>query len=191
MGLASSLTFQESDEICRTTSNSRFYVGRGLEQPEGVVTITVSLVRPESRGSIALRSADPLAAPLLRANYLQADADIAALVYGARLTRQLGMSRAYEGLRLEETEPGANLTSDGDLGKFVRDKADTIYHLAGTCRMGPDSERDAVVDAGLRVHGVERLRVADASIMPEVVNAPTHAACVAIGEKCSMLISGR
>ena len=83
------------------------------------------------------------------------------------------------------------LTSDRDLERFVREKADTIYHLAGTCRMGPDSERDAVVDASLRVHGVERLRVADAAIMPDVVNAPTHAACVAIGEKCAVLISGR
>jgi len=169
----------------------QFYVGRGLEQPDDMVTITVSLVRPESRGSIVLRSADPLAAPLIRANYLQADADTAALVYGARLTRQLGMSRAYDGLRGEETEPGAMLTSDRDLERFVREKADTIYHLAGTCRMGPDSERDAVVDASLRVHGVERLRVADAAIMPNVVNAPTHAACVAIGEKCAVLISGR
>lgn len=169
----------------------QFYVGRGLEQADDMVTITVSLVRPESRGSLALRSADPLAAPLIRANYLQADADTAALVYGARLTRQLGMSRAYDGLRMEETEPGSMLTSDRDLERFVREKADTIYHLAGTCRMGPDSDRDAVVDASLRVHAVERLRVADASIMPDVVNAPTHAACVAIGEKCSALISGR
>jgi choline dehydrogenase len=180
-----------TSSISMSPPNLQFYVGRGLEQPEDMVTITVSLVRPESRGSITLRSADPLAAPRLRANYLQADADTAALIFGARLTRQIGMSRAYEGLRLEETEPGANLTSDSDLERFVRDKADTIYHLAGTCRMGPDSDRDAVVDAGLRVHGVERLRVADASIMPEVVTAPTHAACVAIGEKCSMLISGR
>ena len=169
----------------------QFYVGRGLEQPDDMVTITISLVLPESRGSIALRSADPLAAPLIRANYLQADGDTAALVYGARLTRQLGMSRAYDGLRGEETEPGAMLTSDRDLERFVREKADTIYHLAGTCRMGPDSDRDAVVDASLRVHGVERLRVADASIIPDVVNAPTHAACVAIGEKCAVLISGR
>ncbi len=169
----------------------QFYVGRGLEQPDDMVTITVSLVRPESRGSITMRSADPLAAPLLRANYLRADTDIAALVCGARLARQLGMSRAYDGLRAEETEPGATLTSDRDLETFAREKTDTIYHLAGTCRMGPDSDRDAVVDPSLRVHGVDRLRVADASIMPDVINAPTHAACVAIGEKCSVLISGR
>ena len=83
------------------------------------------------------------------------------------------------------------MKSDNDLERFAREKADTIYHLAGTCRMGPVSDPAAVVDGSLKVHGVERLRVADASIMPEVVNAPTHAACVVIGEKCATLISGR
>jgi choline dehydrogenase-like flavoprotein len=172
-------------------ANLQFYVGRGLEQPEDVITITTSLVRPESRGLIELRSADPLSAPVLSANYLQADADTATLVDGARLARQFGMSRAYDGLRLDEIEPGMESTSDRDLERFVREKADTIYHLAGTCRMGPDSDPAAVVDSALRVRGVDRLRIADASIMPEVVNAPTHAACVMIGEKCSTLINGR
>ena len=166
----------------------QFYVGRGLAQPDDVMTITVSLVGPRSRGSIELRSADPLAAPVVRAHYLQADADVTALVRGAWLARRLGESRAYDALRLEETEPGRAIESDRDLATFVRRQADSIYHLAGTCRMAADSDPGAVVDAGLRVHGVEGLRVADASIMPEVVNAPTHAACVAIGEKCAALI---
>ena len=90
-----------------------------------------------------------------------------------------------------EIARGSRLMSERDLETFIRQKADTIYHLAGTCRMGPDADVDAVVDARLRVRGVDALRVADASIMPEVVNAPTHAACVAIGEKCADLISGR
>jgi choline dehydrogenase-like flavoprotein len=171
--------------------NLQFYVGRGLEQPENTVTITISLVRPESRGTIVLRSANPLTAPVLRANYLHADSDAAALLYAVRLARRFGNSQAYDELKSDETEPGKSVTSDGDLERFVRQKADTIYHLAGTCRMAPDSDPDAVVDASLRVRGVERLRVADASIMPEIVNAPTHAACVAIGEKCATLISGR
>ena len=94
-------------------------------------------------------------------------------------------------LRRDEVEPGATLTSERDLERFIRQKADTIYHLAGTCRMAPDCRRGRGRSSGLRVHGVEGLRVADASIMPEVVNAPTHAACVAIGEKCATLISGR
>jgi choline dehydrogenase len=172
-------------------SDLQFYVGRGLEQPDDVVTITVSVVRPVSRGSITLRSADAFAPASIRANYLKADADAAAFVRGVQLAREFGGSRAYDGLRLDETEPGARLTAKSDLERFVRQQADTIYHLAGTCRMGPDTDENAVVDASLRVYGVEGLRVADASIMPTVVNAPTHAACVMIGEKCASLITGR
>jgi choline dehydrogenase len=169
----------------------QFYVGRGAGHPDDLVSITVSHVRPQSRGSITLRSGDSLAPPVIRVNYLQAGADTAALVHGVRLARQFGCSRAFDALRSEETEPGSALTSDADLSRFVRQKADTIYHLAGTCRMGPASDRHAVVDAELRVHGIEGVRVADASIMPEIVNAPTHAACVAIGEKCAAMIRGR
>ena len=172
-------------------SDLQFYVGRGLDQPDDVVTITVSLVRPASRGTITLRSSDPLADPVISAGYLQADADAAALMRGAEIARELGAARAYDGLRSDETEPGANVTSRTDVEDFVRARADTIYHLAGTCRMGPESDDSAVVDAALRVHGVEGLRVADASIMPTVVNAPTHAAAVMIGEKCAALITGR
>lgn len=169
----------------------QFYVGRGVDQPDPLVSLTVSLVQPQSRGSVTLRSADPFRSPEIRANYLQADADVAALIAGMRLTRQFGNSRAYDDVRTEEVEPGAAVTTDRDLEAFIRANADTIYHLAGTCRMGPDSDAAAVVDPALRVRGIEALRVADASIMPEVVNAPTHAACVAIGAKCADLISGR
>jgi choline dehydrogenase len=169
----------------------QFYVGRGVDLPDELVSLTVSLVRPLSRGSVTLGSADPFAPPVIRANYLQADADVTALVEGVHLTRELGNARAYDSVRAQEVEPGAAVTSPRELGTFIREKADTIYHLAGTCRMGPDSDARAVVDSNLRVRGIDALRVADASIMPEVVNAPTHAACVAIGEKCADLISGR
>lgn len=166
----------------------QFYVGRGVDQPDPFVTITVALVRPQSRGAIELRSADPLAPPLIRANYLQSGADVAVLVAGVRYARQIGLSPVYDRLRGEETDPGDRVTTAGDLERFVRTMADTIYHPAGTCRMGPSSDPDAVVDADLRVRGVEGLRVADASIMPDVVDAPTHAAAVMIGEKCAALI---
>jgi choline dehydrogenase len=169
----------------------QFYVGRGTDQPDPLVSLTVSLVRPQSRGSVILRSADPFAQPVIQANYLQADADVTALLAGVQLTRRFGNSRAYDPVRAEEVEPGATVTSQEDLTTFVREKADTIYHLAGTCRMGPESDAGAVVDSRLRVRGIDALRVADASIMPEVVNAPTHAACVVIGEKCADLVSGR
>jgi len=165
-----------------------FYVGRGVDQPDPFVTITVALVRPQSRGTIELRSSDPLASPIIRANYLQSQADVAVLVAGVRLARQIGLSPAYDRLRGEETDPGDRTTTAGDLERFVRAMADTIYHPAGTCRMGRSSDSEAVVDASLRVRGVDGLRVADASIMPDVVDAPTHAAAVMIGEKCAALI---
>jgi choline dehydrogenase len=174
-----------------TVPDLQFYVGRGVDLPDEFVSLTVSLVGPQSRGSVTLRSPDPFALPVIRANYLQAAADVAALVEGVLLTRRFGNSRAYDGVRAEEVEPGASVTSRGDLEAFIRQKADTIYHLAGTCRMGPDSDTEAVVDSRLHVRGVSGLRVADASIMPKVVKAPTHAGCVAIGEKCADLISGR
>jgi choline dehydrogenase len=169
----------------------QFYVGRGLAQPDDDVVITVSLVRPRSRGSITLRSADPMSPPVIRPRYLETRLDADALVRGLQLARSLGRAPAFDALRADELEPGPGLLRATDLERFVRQKADTIYHAAGTCRMGPDSDPNAVVDASLRVHGVEGVRVADASIMPEAVNAPTHAACVVIGEKCAALLAAR
>ena len=108
------------------------------------------------------------------------------LVEGVALARRFGESPAYDRLRAEEIEPGVSIQ---DLAQFARQKADSIYHAAGTCRMGPASDREAVVDADLRVHGIDGLRVADASIMPVIVDAPTHAACVMIGEKCAAILA--
>ena len=166
----------------------QFYVGRGVETPDRFITITVSLVWPRSRGEIRLRAADPLAAPIIRANYLQDEADVNALVRGVKLARWFGEADAYTPLKGDEIAPGAAANSDGDLAAFARRESDTIYHGAGTCKMGPSGDPTAVVDASLRVRGVEGLRVADASIMPEVVNAPTNAASVMIGEKAALLL---
>ncbi|HEX5109577.1 MAG TPA: GMC family oxidoreductase N-terminal domain-containing protein [Vicinamibacterales bacterium] len=174
----------------KTPCELQFYVGRGLEQTDDFVTITVSLVQTASRGSVTIGSSDPLASPIIRACYLQAHEDLDALVQGVHLARLFGSSRAFDALRGDEIEPGAGVTSDAGLARFVREKADSIYHPAGTCRMGPSSSSDSVVDAELRVHGIGNLRVADASIMPVLVNAPPHAACVMIGEKCAELVGG-
>ena len=166
----------------------QFYVGRGVETPDRFITITVSLTFPKSRGEITLRSADPLAAPVIRANYLREQADVNALIRGVKLARYFAEADAYNDLKGEELLPGAAVTSDADLAAFVRRDSDTIYHGAGTCKMGPAADATAVVDPSLRVRGVDGLRVADGSIMPEVVNATTHAACVMIGEKASELV---
>jgi choline dehydrogenase len=146
----------------------------------------VSLVRPHSRGEVRLRSADPLAAPIIRGNYLQEANDVAALVEGVRLSRALGHASAYGPLRGDEVEPGAGIDNRAAIIQFARRASDTIYHPAGTCRMGTGP--DAVVDAQLRVRGVEGLRVADASIMPDVVNTATNATTVMIGERAAELI---
>ena len=166
----------------------QFYVGRGLETPDRFITITVSLVFPQSRGSITLRSADPTAAPVIRANYLQQERDVKALVQGVKLARWFGEGDSYQDLRGDEIAPGPAAKSDADLAAFARRDSDTIYHGAGTCKMGPVSDTTAVVDPSLRVRGVDGLRVADGSIMPEVVNATTNAACVMIGEKAADLV---
>ncbi len=166
----------------------QFYVGRGVETPDRFITITVSLVFPKSRGSVTLRSTDPAAAPIIRGNYLQEAADVAALVRGVKLARWFAEAEAYADLKADEILPGPAAKSDADLAAFARRDSDTIYHGAGTCKMGPASDKTAVVDPSLRVRGVDGLRVADGSIMPEVVNATTHAACVMIGEKASDLV---
>jgi choline dehydrogenase len=171
----------------------QFYVGRGVDTPDAFVTITVSHVQPRSRGAISLRSASHAEPPLIRANYLQAQSDVDALVEGVQLARALGMSAAYDRLRGAEIDPGIDGWPPSgapiDIARFARQKADTIFHLAGTCRMGPDTDTLSVVDTALRVRGLDGLRVADASIMPAPINAPTHAACVAIGERCAELLT--
>jgi choline dehydrogenase len=170
-------------EAAAEAPDLQFYVGRGLDEPDRFVTITVSLVRPRSRGEVRLRSADPMAAPAIRGNYLSEPADVAALVEGVRLTRALGNSRAYDSLRRDEIEPGEAVATEAALAEFARRACDTIYHPAGTCRMGSDDR--AVVDARLRVRGIEGLRIADASVMPDVVSATTHATCVMIGDRAA------
>ena len=172
----------------REDDDLQVIVGRGLDQPDDFITITVSHLKPRSRGVVTLASADPLAPPRIRMNYLTDPHDVSVLVEGVALARRFGDAQAYARLRGEEIEPGMAIP---DVARFARQKADSIYHAAGTCRMGPASDRAAVVDADLRVHGVDGVRIADASIMPVIVNAPTHAACVMIGEKCASIIGAQ
>jgi len=171
-----------------TIPDLQFYVGRGLETPDKFVTITIALVQPKSRGEVRLRSSDPAAAPIIRGNYLQEQADVDVLVRAVKLARWFGEAEPYEPLRAEEIEPGPAVKNDADIATFARRASDTIYHPAGTCKMGPATDIAAVVDSNLRVRGVDGLRIADASVMPEVVNATTHAACVMIGEKAALLV---
>ena len=142
----------------------------------------------KSAGSLTLQSADPFAPPLIDPNYLADERDMAVLLAGIDIAREILAAPAFDRWRGAEYLPGESRQSERDLRRFVRDNLDTIFHPTGTCKMGPADDELAVVDAQLRVHGIEGLRVADASIMPWIVNANTNAPCIMIGEKCAELL---
>ncbi|MGL4620494.1 GMC family oxidoreductase [Chroococcidiopsis sp.] len=148
----------------------------------GVVTLT----HPQNIDSVSLRSSDPKDAPMFRMNYLQSETDVQKLVTAIKIMRQLFHSSAFDEFRGEEIAPGADVTSDEALVVYIRDTASTMWHPVGTCKMGIDPM--AVVDPELRVHGVEGLRVVDASIMPTITTGNTNAPTIMIGEKAADLI---
>jgi choline dehydrogenase-like flavoprotein len=146
----------------------------------------VCLLRPRSRGTVRLASADPQVAPLIDPAFLDDPDDVARLVRGFRRMRELLQQPALARHGGTETAASASARSDAHIEQFVREHADTVYHPVGTCRMGPDPM--AVVDAQLRVHGVAGLRVVDASVMPSVVGGNTNAPVVMIAEKAVDMI---
>lgn len=149
-------------------------------------TSTVCLTHPQSRGSVTLRSASPLELPVIRMNYLQSQSDLQKLVTGIKIIRQLFHSAAFDEFRGEEVAPGVDVSGDEALQAYIREAGDTVWHPVGTCKMGIDPM--AVVDSELRVHGVEGLRVVDASIMPTITTGNTNAPTIMIGEKAADLI---
>jgi len=149
-------------------------------------TFAPILAQPESRGTVSLRSNNPKDLAVIRANYLQCDADVNVLVRGIELSRELVNTRAFNEFRGEELAPGVSVTSKSELSAYIRQVASTVWHPVGTCKMGRD--RDAVVNPQLQVYGVEGLRVADASIMPTITSGNPNAATIAIGEKAADLI---
>ncbi|WP_332826918.1 GMC family oxidoreductase [Ramlibacter sp.] len=146
----------------------------------------VCLLQPKSRGAVTLASADPLAAPLIDPNFLADPDDVRRLVRGFQAMRHILRQPALAGLRGRELAASAGAQDEAAIEAFIRGHADTIYHPVGTCRMG--SGPDAVVDAQLRVHGIEALRVVDASIMPTIVSGNTNAPVIMIGEKAADLV---
>jgi choline dehydrogenase len=164
-----------------------YYVNHGLSpRKEHCFGFGPTLVTPESKGSISLRSANPLEPPLIRANYLSARGDMDVIVEGVKLSRQLAHAKAFESFRGAELHPGARVRSDEQIADFIRAEAQTLYHPVGTCKMGRDSV--AVVDASLRVHGIDGLRVADAAVMPRITCGNTNAPTIMIAEKAADLI---
>ena len=148
----------------------------------------VCLLRPKSRGSLRLASADPQVAPLIDPAFLKDPDDVARLVRGFKVMRHLLQQPALARHGGRESKASAGAQSDAQIEQFVRNHADTIYHPVGTCRMGPDAAQGAVVDAQLRVHGVAGLRVVDASVMPGVVGGNTNAPVIMMAEKAVDMI---
>ncbi|QQS13662.1 MAG: choline dehydrogenase [Rhodospirillales bacterium] len=148
----------------------------------------VNQSRPQSRGRLRLRSADPREAPSMVANYLADEVDRRTMVAGMRLLRRIAEQPALREWIAAEVVPGPGVQSDDELLDYAKRTGSTVHHQAGTCRMGPEHDPMAVVDPQLRVRGVAALRVADCSIMPQVVSGNTNAAAIMIGEKCADLL---
>jgi len=149
------------------------------------------LLRPASRGEVMLASADPLAAPRIRQNFLAAGDDLAVLRAGLRLIREVAAQPALRPFIGRELAPGPTAIDDVSLDRHVRRTAVTAHHPAGTCRMGPERDRMAVVDPLLRVHGIEALRVIDASVMPDLTGGNINAPVLMLAERAADLIRGR
>jgi choline dehydrogenase len=147
---------------------------------------SICVLRPESRGSVAISSADPADPPAIRLNYLAADADRRSMLEGLKTLRRVMQAPAMEPFLQEEYDPGARVVTDDDWRAYIRERCNTIFHPSCTCRMGSDPT--AVVDTRLRVHGMESLRVVDASVMPALVSGNTNAAVIMIAEKASDMI---
>jgi choline dehydrogenase len=149
-------------------------------------TASVCQLRPESRGTLKIRSADPAVSPEIRINYLATETDRAAFIDGIRILRKILAAPALKPYCTAEIYPGENVTSDEDLLDFCRKTGGTVYHPTSTCRMGSDPL--AVVDQRLKVRGIEGLRVVDASIMPDLMSGNTNAPTIMIAEKASDMI---
>ncbi|MCW5983161.1 MAG: GMC family oxidoreductase N-terminal domain-containing protein [Bryobacteraceae bacterium] len=153
----------------------------------GAVDMELCLMTPQSRGAVRLQSADPMDPPLIDPGYLREESDVRALVSGVRIARKIAHTNTMRGFPLRrELLPGAEIATDREIADYIRTSVETCFHPTGTCKMG--SDRLAVVDADLKVRGVEGLRVADASIMPEIVDGNTCAAALLIAEKAADLV---
>ena len=147
------------------------------------------LMRPTSRGRVTLESKDPQASPSILFNYLQTESDRQEVIDGLRLTREILGQKAFAPYDDGEINPGSGVQSDDEVLTWARGNGETEYHPTSTCKMGTGD--DAVVDGALRVHGVEGLRVVDASIMPRVVTANTNASTIMLAEKAADIIAGK
>jgi choline dehydrogenase len=155
-------------------------------QPFSAFTLSPVHLRPDGRGTVRLKSADPLAAPEIRFNFLKSASDWTAMLEGMRICREIGRQAALKPFVVEEILPGPAVSEDKDLRAYLRETGVSNLHPVGTCRMG--RAVDDVVDPQLKVYGIDGLRVADASIMPSIIAGNTNAPSIMIGEKCSDMV---
>jgi choline dehydrogenase len=158
---------------------------RTLDKEPGM-TVATYQCRPESKGSIHIGGADPLAAPLIRPNFLAEELDQQVLIAGMRIARRIVGNATMDKYRAYEMNPGEAVQTDAEWLDFARGNGQTTYHTIGTCKMGQDPM--AVVDDQLRVHGIAGLRVVDASIMPTLTSGNTNAPVIMIAEKGADMI---
>ena len=151
-------------------------------------TSSVCQLRPESNGYVNIKSPDPLDHPAIQPNYLSTELDCRIAVEAMKISRRVASMPALQSEITEEFDPGPGVVTDTELLEHARNTATTIYHPACTCRMGPESDSMNVVDHRLRVHGISGLRIADASIMPDITSGNTNAPCIMIGEKCADMV---
>ncbi|MEL6988651.1 MAG: GMC oxidoreductase, partial [Bacteroidota bacterium] len=161
-----------------------YYQG-GYEGPENGYTLCAGLIRPISRGELKLNSANPDDAPYLDPNYLGEQADYEALKFAVQQCQKIGHTDALKDWAKKEIYPGENATEE-ELEEYIRKSSSTYHHMVGTCKMGIDAM--SVVDPSLKVHGIDGLRIADASIMPAVTSGNTNAPTIMIGEKAAHMI---
>ena len=148
----------------------------------------INLIKSLSRGWVRLASSNPRDNPRITYNYLSAEQDRIDMRNAIRLAREIFNQPVFDPYRKREIEPGPSYVSDEDIDAFVRNTAKTVYHPTSTCRMGTDAM--AVVDAQCRVHGIEGLRVVDASVMPMITTGNTNAPTIMIAEKAADMIKG-
>jgi choline dehydrogenase len=182
----------ESSDIQLTFTPASYLEGvQGQLEREPGMTIASWQQRPESKGHVRARSADPFDAPLINPNYLAEEIDRRVLLGAMKLARRLLRTKPLEPYFEREDFPGPGVQSDDELLGAAKERGTTTFHPAGTCRMGPATDPVAVVDDHLRVHGLQGLRVIDASIMPTMLSANLNAATMMIADKASDLVRGK
>ena len=161
--------------------------GEGVH-PFSAFTSSVCQLRPSSSGSVAIASNDPFTHPSLQPNYLATELDCKTAVAAMKVSRKIASMPALQELITDEFDPGESVQTDAQLLQHARNTATTIYHPVGTCKMAPATDKMAVVNHQLKLHGLTGLRIADASIMPDITSGNTNAPTIMIAEKCADMI---